>query len=116
MLTNFLIWNLYDLSFKFSDLFPAEQVIDIGCQAHMQCLTEERDRATILWRKDGMAKVMLGLFISSLHTTINDLLRTYGLMIKCYVIICTEKDQVCSFYSYVENNTSFEQHRTAFLQ
>ena len=37
-----------------SDLVPAEQVIDIGRQAHMQCLTEERDRATILWRKDGM--------------------------------------------------------------
>ena len=33
---------------------PAEQVIDIGRQAHMQCLTEERDRATILWRKDGL--------------------------------------------------------------
>ena len=35
------------------DLVPAEQVIDIGRQAHMQCLTEERDRATIIWRKDG---------------------------------------------------------------
>ena len=33
---------------------PAEQVIDIGRAAHMQCLTEERDRATILWRKDGL--------------------------------------------------------------
>ena len=33
---------------------PAEQVIDIGRQAHMQCLTEERDRATIFWRKDGL--------------------------------------------------------------
>ena len=36
------------------DLVPAEQVIDIGRAAHMQCLTEERDRATILWRKDGL--------------------------------------------------------------
>ena len=37
-----------------SDLVPAEQVIDIGRAAHMQCLTEERDRTTILWRKDGL--------------------------------------------------------------
>ena len=35
-------------------MVPAEQVIDIGRQAHMQCLTEERDRATITWKKDGM--------------------------------------------------------------
>ena len=35
-------------------MVPAEQVIDIGRQAHMQCLTEERDRATISWKKDGM--------------------------------------------------------------
>ena len=40
--------------FQISDLVPAEQVIDIGRQAHMQCLTEERDRATIIWKKDGM--------------------------------------------------------------
>ena len=55
MLTNCLIWNLTDFSFSISDFVPAEQFIDIGRQAHMQCLTEERDRATILWRKDGMA-------------------------------------------------------------
>ena len=55
MLTNFLIWNLSDFFFSILELVPAEQVIDIGRQAHMQCLTEERDRATILWRKDGMA-------------------------------------------------------------
>ena len=42
-------------SFSISDLVPTELVIDIGRQAHKQCLKEERDRSTILWRKDGMA-------------------------------------------------------------
>ena len=32
---------------------PPEQVIDIGRQARLECLTEERDRTSILWRKDG---------------------------------------------------------------
>ena len=35
------------------DIVPPEQVIDIGREARLECLTEERDRASILWRKDG---------------------------------------------------------------
>ena len=35
------------------DIVPPEQVIDIGRQARLECLTEERDRASIIWRKDG---------------------------------------------------------------
>ena len=54
MLANYFIWESSTV-FSISDLVPAKQVIDIGRQAHMQCLTEERDRVTILWRKDGVA-------------------------------------------------------------
>ena len=45
------------VSLSIADLVPAEQVIDIGHQAHVQCLTEEKDRAAILWRKDGIKGV-----------------------------------------------------------
>ena len=33
-------------------MVPVEQIIDIGRQARMECLTEERDRDSIIWRKD----------------------------------------------------------------
>lgn len=36
-----------------ADVVPADQVVDIGRQARLECLTEERDRASITWRKDG---------------------------------------------------------------
>ena len=39
---------------------PAEQLIDLGRAAHMQCLTEERDRAAITWTKDGRALATSG--------------------------------------------------------
>ena len=39
---------------------PAEQLIDLGRAAHMQCLTEERDRAAISWTKDGRALATSG--------------------------------------------------------
>ncbi len=36
-----------------TDVVPSEQVIDIGRQARLECLTEERDRESVVWRKDG---------------------------------------------------------------
>ncbi len=36
-----------------SDVVPSEQIIDIGRQARLECLTEERHRELITWRKDG---------------------------------------------------------------
>ena len=53
-MTQKLFIHKLDRKYLIVDLVPAEQVIDIGRQAHMQCLTEERDRATIFWRKDGL--------------------------------------------------------------
>jgi hypothetical protein len=32
---------------------PSEQIIDIGRQARLECLTEDRDRIAITWMKDG---------------------------------------------------------------
>ena len=54
LVTQKLFIHKFDRKYLIVDLVPAEQVIDIGRQAHMQCLTEERDRATIFWRKDGL--------------------------------------------------------------
>ena len=34
-------------------MVPSEQIIDIGRQARLECLTEEKDRGSIEWRKDG---------------------------------------------------------------
>lgn len=34
-------------------MVPSEQIIDIGRKARLECLTEERDRGSITWRKDG---------------------------------------------------------------
>jgi len=34
---------------------PSEQIIDIGRKARLECLTEERDRSSIVWKKDGQA-------------------------------------------------------------
>ena len=39
----------------FADVVPSEQIIDIGRKARLECLTEERDRGAISWRKDGRA-------------------------------------------------------------
>ena len=39
----------------FADVVPSEQIIDIGRKARLECLTEERDRGAIEWRKDGRA-------------------------------------------------------------
>ena len=36
-------------------MVPSEQIIDIGRKARLECLTEERDRGAIEWRKDGRA-------------------------------------------------------------
>ena len=36
-------------------MVPAEQIIDIGRKARLECLTEEKDRESILWRKDGQS-------------------------------------------------------------
>ena len=36
-------------------MVPSEQIIDIGRKARLECLTEERDRGAISWRKDGRA-------------------------------------------------------------
>ena len=44
---------LFDMFLPVLDIVPPEQVIDIGREARLECLTEERDRASILWRKDG---------------------------------------------------------------
>ena len=38
-----------------ADVVPSEQIIDIGRKARLECLTEERDRGAIEWRKDGRA-------------------------------------------------------------
>ena len=38
-----------------ADVVPAEQIIDIGRKARLECLTEERDRQSISWRKDGQS-------------------------------------------------------------
>ena len=35
------------------DVVPSEQIIDIGRQARLECLTEDRDRSAITWMKDG---------------------------------------------------------------
>ena len=35
----------------FSDVVPSEQIIDIGRKARLECLTEARDRPSIVWRK-----------------------------------------------------------------
>ena len=37
----------------FTDVVPSEQIIDIGRQARLECLTEDRDRSAITWMKDG---------------------------------------------------------------
>ncbi len=34
-------------------MVPSEQIIDIGRKARLECLTEDRDRDSIRWRKDG---------------------------------------------------------------
>ena len=34
-------------------MVPSEQIIDIGRKARLECLTEERDRGAVAWRKDG---------------------------------------------------------------
>ena len=34
-------------------MVPSEQIIDIGRKARIECLTEEKDRNSITWRKDG---------------------------------------------------------------
>lgn len=39
--------------FLLLDVVPSEQIIDIGRQARIECLTEEKDRSSITWRKDG---------------------------------------------------------------
>ena len=44
---------IYNIFFLLSDVVPSEQIIDIGRQARLECLTEEKDRASISWRKDG---------------------------------------------------------------
>ena len=41
------------INFTFIDVVPAEQIIDIGRQARLECLTEDRDRSAITWMKDG---------------------------------------------------------------
>ena len=48
----------YELSFAISDIIPAEQVVDIGRQARMECIVETADgddsgRHVITWMKDG---------------------------------------------------------------
>ena len=37
----------------FTDVVPSEQIIDIGRQARLECLTEDRDRSAVTWMKDG---------------------------------------------------------------
>ena len=39
--------------FIFLDVVPSEQIIDIGRQARLECLTEDRDRSAVTWMKDG---------------------------------------------------------------
>ena len=39
--------------FYFLDVVPSEQIIDIGRQARLECLTEDRDRSAVTWMKDG---------------------------------------------------------------
>ena len=34
-------------------MVPSEQIIDIGRQARLECLTEDRDRSAVTWMKDG---------------------------------------------------------------
>ncbi len=45
--------NTFIFLFSPADVVPSEQIIDIGRQARLECLTEERDRGSIVWRKDG---------------------------------------------------------------
>ena len=44
---------IYVFLFFFVDVVPSEQIIDIGRQARLECLTEDRDRSAITWMKDG---------------------------------------------------------------
>ena len=46
-------FNFRLLPFFFTDVVPSEQIIDIGRQARLECLTEDRDRSAVTWMKDG---------------------------------------------------------------
>ena len=37
-----------------SDVVPSEQIVDIGRQARLECLTETKNGQTITWMKDGL--------------------------------------------------------------
>ena len=45
--------NIFSFYFIFLDVVPSEQIIDIGRQARLECLTEDRDRSAVTWMKDG---------------------------------------------------------------
>ena len=67
-------------------MVPSEQIIDIGRQARLECLTEDRDRSAITWMKDGQALPNHPRFVANRQTLQIFNLQTddYG-MYQCFV-------------------------------
>ena len=83
--------------FVFSDVVPSEQIIDIGRQARLECLTEDRDRSAITWMKDGQALPNHPRFIANRQTLQIFNLQTddYG-MYQCFVARGNQEAQASS--------------------
>ena len=76
----------FDIDGFFLDVVPSEQIIDIGRQARLECLTEDRDRSAITWMKDGQALPNHPRFVANRQTLQIFNLQTddYG-MYQCFV-------------------------------
>ena len=81
----------------FLDVVPSEQIIDIGRQARLECLTEDRDRSAITWMKDGQALPNHPRFVANRQTLQIFNLQTddYG-MYQCFVARGNQEAQASS--------------------